>query len=77
MTVADITLNALRLDAERMQYYASQMTGHASFIDSLPNFRTAAEDELETAERVLKSALDKVRDVRANIRPMQAMKAAG
>lgn len=76
-TVADITLNALRSDAECLQYYASQMTGHASFIDSMPNFRTAAEAELETAERVLKSALDKVRDVRANIRPAPKLQATG
>jgi hypothetical protein len=76
-TVADITLNSLRYDAERLQYYASQMTGHASFIDSMPNFRTAAEAELETAERVLKSALDRVRDVRANIRPAPKLQATG
>ena len=75
-TVADITLNAMRIDAERLQYYASQMTGHASFIDSMPSFSTAAEAELETAERALKSALDKVRDVRANIRPVKHLQAA-
>lgn len=75
-TVADITLNALRYDAECLSSRAETMARHAAFIDSMPNFRTAAEAELETAERVLKSALDKVRDVRANIRPVKHLQAA-
>jgi bacterioferritin (cytochrome b1) len=72
-TIAAITLDALRYDAVRLTDRANTLARHAAFIDSMPNFRTAAEAELETAERVLKSALDTVRDVRANIRPqMQA-----
>lgn len=76
-SLADITLGALRYDAVELTSRAETMARHASFIDSMPNFRTAAEAELETAERVLKSALEKVRSVRANIRPAQQMKAAG
>lgn len=75
-TVADITLNALRYDAEQLTHRAAAIARHASFINSMPNFRTAAEAELETAERVLKSALEKVRDVRANIRPVKQLQAA-
>jgi bacterioferritin (cytochrome b1) len=75
-TIADITLNALRYDAECLTDRANTLARHAAFIDSMPNFRTAAEAELETAERVLKSALEKVRDVRANIRPAQQLQTA-
>lgn len=75
-TVADITLNALAYDAVELASRAETMARHATYIDSMPNFRTAAEAELETAERVLKSALDRVRDVRANIRPVKQLQAA-
>jgi hypothetical protein len=75
-TVADITLNALRYDAEQLTHRADAMARHASFINSMPNFRTAAEAELETAERVLKSALSKVRDVRSRIHLIQQLQAA-
>jgi hypothetical protein len=76
-TIADITLDALRYDATCLASRAETMARHAAFIDSMPTFRTAAEAELETAERVLKSALDKVRDVRANIRPAPKLQATG
>jgi hypothetical protein len=75
-SIADITLDCLRYDAVCLADRADTLARHASFIDTMPDFRTAAEAELERAERELKSAYDKVRDVRANIRPVRHLVAA-
>lgn len=75
-SLASIMLDTVRYDAECLTHRAGELAKHASYIDSMPDFRTAAEAELETAERVLRSALEKVRDVRGRIRPVQHLEAA-
>lgn len=76
-TVADITLNALGYDARELASRAETMARHATFLGAIPSFPTAAEADLERAERVIKSALETVRNVRANIRPVPKLQATG
>jgi hypothetical protein len=77
MSAADTMLYGLKRDAQWLRYYAGETERHVIGIQPLPAFRTQAEAELDDAERALQSALDRVRDVRANIRPAPKLQATG
>lgn len=76
MSAADTMLYGMKRDAQWLRYYATDIERYAIGIQPLPAFRTQAEAELEDAERALQYALNKVRDVRAKIRPVQQLQAA-
>lgn len=76
MSAADTMLYGIKRDAQWLRYYAADIERCVIGLQPLPAFRTQAEAELEDAERALQSALNKVRDVRANIRPVKQLQAA-
>ena len=76
MSIADTMLYGMKRDAQWLRYYAKDIERYLIGLQPLPSFRTQAEAELDDAERALQSALDRVRDVRASIRPVQQLVAA-
>ena len=76
MSTAETMLYGLKRDAQWLRYYAAETERHVTGIQPLPAFRTQAEADLEDAEYALQSALKRVQDVRAAIRPVKHLEAA-
>ena len=77
MSIADTMLYGMKRDAQWLRYYAKDIERYLIGLQPLPSFRTQAEAELDDAERALQSALETVRNVRANIRPAPKLQATG